>query len=813
MPSQRFCWRRACLFGGLLIMALPALHGGDVNTLATIAEREVARRQALISAADAKLDEAAALDAKGSHAEAAKLLLDAYHTLPDSPSADAVKARLRTAFAESACDEAEALLAQARYREANAMLDSVLAADVDPDNAEAKKLKRHAADPDRYPPALTPQHIADKANVEKWLVLANSALDLGDYDRALSVFADVLRVDRYNVAARRGMELVEQHKARYYDAARDHARSRALGEVQKGWEPDVPPSADMTAMFASSAGGGSANRGAREALEKKLHTLRVPKVEFTGASLEEVVEYLRVSSRNIDPEGVGVSFVLNVEPELRARTMTMSLVDMPLDELIRYIVELAGASYKVDGTAVSILSLTSHSVELITKQYRVPPDFIQSAEVGGATAVVDPFAKASTAVGGPQGLQVRRLGAKEFLESRGVTFPDGAGATFVPSTSTLMVRNNAENLAIVDMLVEQALGGTLKQVKVSVRLVQVSQETFNEIGADLGLGASNLPGSNRVFVSGGTPASSAAGSGAPLVTSGLRSSGVILGKPSIDQLIHQNGDTPSITSVSPSQFQLIGAFTDPQFQARLRALQQSKGFDVVTAPEVVTKSGQKASIRIVREFPYPTEFDPPQIPQQGAAPITAGGLRVANPNSSGPVTPATPTAFEKKELGVILEVEPNVSGDGRTVDVAVSPSLTDFEGFIDYGDDIKNRIDFTIYDPIIPTTPLIYTRAGTQYTQQNDILQPVFRKTSANSTVTIYDGATIVLGGLIDERVTDLNDKVPMIGDIPLIGRMWQSKIKQSQKRCVLFFVTVTVIDPSGQRINAPTTAAAQAGQ
>ena len=60
---------------------------------------------------------------------------------------------------------------------------------------------------------------------------------------------------------------------------------------------------------------------------------------------------------------------------------------------------------------------------------------------------------------------------------------------------------------------------------------------------------------------------------------------------------------------------MAGVFSDPQFQLVVRALNQQKGVDLLSAPRVTTKSGQKATIEIIREFIYPTQFQPPQIPQ------------------------------------------------------------------------------------------------------------------------------------------------------------------------------------------------------
>ena len=570
-------------------------------------------------------------------------------------------------------------------------------------------------------------------------------------------------------------------------------------------------------MFASSGGGGSVTRNARDNLQKMLQTLRVPRAEFNGATLEETVEYLRVSSRNVDPAGRGVSFVVSVDAATREKTITLNLQDVPLEELVRYITQMTGTAYRVEDNAVVITSISERSTSLITKTYRVPPDFIQTAEVNASPAASDPFA-AGQGAAAQQGLKLRRMGAKEFLESRGVVFPEGGGASFSPASSMLIVRSNPDNINLVDLLVEQSLGAAPKQVKVSVRMIDVSQTNLNELGFDWLLGQSNVPGSSRVFASGGTvgnqgdPAKFDTGSNG-IVTAGLRSSGALFGVSSLDNELANSkasGGAPTADSRSPTQFALTGVLSDPQFQVALRAIQQKKGVDLVSVPSIVAKAGQKSSIRVIREFPYPTEFDPPQIPQQvgqsnAFAVNLITGTRTTNANNSGPITPTTPTAFEKKELGVVLEIEPVVSADGKTVEVALSPSNTEFEGFIDYGSDISNAIDSVNFDPVLFA---YVTATGSRYTQPNNILQPVFRKSTVTTAVNIYDGSTIVLGGVISERVGNIEDKVPFVGNIPLVGRLWQSKVKETQQRCVLFFVTVDVIDPSGQKVNQATAAA-----
>lgn len=202
-------------------------------------------------------------------------------------------------------------------------------------------------------------------------------------------------------------------------------------------------------------------------------------------------------------------------------------------------------------------------------------------------------------------------------------------------------------------------------------------------------------------------------------------------------------------------------------------------------------------MHVVRQFPYPTEFNPPQIPQNfggnSGATLTivnlATGGSASNAGGGGgiPITPTTPTAFATKEVGIILEVEPVISGDGKSVEISLTPSNIEFEGFIDYG------------SPIIKPSDGV---GASTVLQANHIYQPVFRNTHTTTSVNVYDGSTVVIGGLVQETRQDINDKVPIVGDLPLIGRFWQSKVTQSEKRCIVFFVTVKVIDPSGQRVN-----------
>jgi general secretion pathway protein D len=74
---------------------------------------------------------------------------------------------------------------------------------------------------------------------------------------------------------------------------------------------------------------------------------------------------------------------------------------------------------------------------------------------------------------------------------------------------------------------------------------------------------------------------------------------------------------------------------------------------------------------------------------------------------------------------------------------------------------------------------------------------------SVVTTVNIWDNQTVVLGGLISSHINTIKDKVPVLGDLPLLGRLFQSQSKESNKKNLMIFVTATIVDPAGNRVHS----------
>jgi general secretion pathway protein D len=158
------------------------------------------------------------------------------------------------------------------------------------------------------------------------------------------------------------------------------------------------------------------------------------------------------------------------------------------------------------------------------------------------------------------------------------------------------------------------------------------------------------------------------------------------------------------------------------------------------------------------------------------------------------VTPSFPRDFTKQDLGVVLDAKPTIGPDGYTIDLELNPKVTDFDGFINYGSPINsvgNQIG--TYNGVPASIPIIQTLTT------NTINQPVFSFREVNTFVTVWDGQTVALGGLIREDVQKVQDKVPFLGDIPLAGRLFRSDVDQKLKKNLVIFVTPRILDAEGQ--------------
>ncbi|MGH7941432.1 MAG: type II secretion system protein GspD [Limisphaerales bacterium] len=147
------------------------------------------------------------------------------------------------------------------------------------------------------------------------------------------------------------------------------------------------------------------------------------------------------------------------------------------------------------------------------------------------------------------------------------------------------------------------------------------------------------------------------------------------------------------------------------------------------------------------------------------------------------VSAITPTV-QQVETGPILDVVPDVLSDGYTINLTLIPSLIEFTGY--------------------ETPPSLgsFSASGLNVVLLPTAL-PAFSVRETTTTVNVWDGQTVVLGGLVYSQIIEEKDTVPVIGDIPILGRLFQSEQKTETKRNLMIFVTPTIIDPAGNRVHS----------
>ncbi|NWK56268.1 type II and III secretion system protein [Verrucomicrobiaceae bacterium N1E253] len=806
-------------------------YGG--GSTSSIAQKEIARRARLVQQADQALALGRAAYAEQDYEEAVKQYKIAASLLPPGP---ALEDRRRSYYGH--LGDASIALAQqyrrvGKYDEGRALLEDVLRRD--PANLNAKKQLAYFDDPIRTSPALTYEHTQNVDKVRRHLYMGEGFYNLGKYDDADAEFRKVLRIDPYNKAARRWMEKVANIKSDYYRSAYDHTRAHLLQEVDAAWEMAVP--AEVPVFVPKEQGGPTSGVAY---LQQQLNTITIPMVDFDNTTVEEALDFLRLRSRELAPDSK-INFIVrkpsvsgggdsgigadDLDPDADAglnpnqlRIKELKLRDVPLGTVLQYICDATRLRYKLDEHSVVLLPLDSLEVnDLYTRSFVVPPDFIAQLMQGSDSSSDiddDPFGGGGSSGGTTLS---QRPGAKELLMKNGVNFPDKAFANHIAATSTLVVRNTLANLDIIEQVIEGMRIGGPRQVRILTKFIEISQENTDELSFDWIVTPFNVAG-NSTFLGGGTVGNGSPRTGGDFIspvsgvtipgipsgttqqvsntsTAGLRSGDYATTRNSIDAILNNPTRTAQTGNVAPGILSLTGLYTDGQVQMIMRGLAQKKGSDIMTAPSVLARSGEKATIEVIREFIYPTEYEPPELPNSVGTNNSTGGIGGIGGGgaSSFPVTPATPTAFETRNTGVTLEIEPTIGESNYTIDLRFAPEIVEFEGFINYGSPIQSPASDALGNPIQVTIT------------ENRIEMPVFSTRRVNTALTIYDGYTVSVGGLMSENVQNVEDKVPVLGDLPLIGRLFQSKAENHIKSNLIIFVTAEIIDAAGQRINNPT--------
>lgn len=324
---------------------------------------------------------------------------------------------------------------------------------------------------------------------------------------------------------------------------------------------------------------------------------------------------------------------------------------------------------------------------------------------------------------------------------KGVRFPERTSIYYQPEFKSLFVRQTMPNLLAIENILSEYQNEQKDlmghQVEIEAKFVEVSQSTLDELGFSWRMN-SDL----HLFDNLTLPAQD-------ILASGLRTASMALGGASGSDLLTISKNTGSL-----------------QWDLFVTAMEQSDDADVLSAPRVVTLDGSTAVIQVGEERMIPKAFD-------------------VNNSDTSPYVEHTDWDLEL--MGVYMEVTPEILGDGL-IDINLRPRILDIVGTDSY--------------KVTPEYDAKFNYQGTTgmetITKVNASL-PYFRVRELETNVTVADGSTIAMGGLIYDKLETFRDKVPVLGSIPLIGRLFRSEGERSVKRNLMIFVTATQVDLKGQ--------------
>lgn len=602
--------------------------------------------------------------------------------------------------------------------------------------------------------AVDPDNKRRKANIDVLLRESRVLYKNKKYEKVRDNMEKVLVLDPYNQDA---MTLLNKTYKKLYDVGmirRENDALERLTEVEWKWNEAVLPEDSSISEEVPRE-----MTGNRSTLYDKLQKIMIDKILFETTDIQSILARLAALSKENDPEGVGVSIIPPPDIAVRSRKIPyLELEKVPLMEVLKYVCELAGLKYKIEDRAVLVGTEGIDDMEHGFFQVRNslinriaaevgPKEEKEEEKTGGITDRVDTFTdegafdEASTELKSVAPVTPEML--KQFFNDRGISFEDpNSSIAFDTKTNKLIVKNTPDNLRRMDALLKE-IDIQTPLVLIEAKILEISMNAVEELGFDWTLTYLNT-NTNQRFTFGNLPVSN-------------------LYRPSSEannKLINNMNILPNFGS--DNQFNLF---------LSVRAIDRTDRAEVISSPRLLTTSGQEASLNVDQQRYFPDSWDDPEVT------IINGTSYTYNP----PVPD-----FEEQAVGTIFKVTPTVSPNNYTIIVKMNTDISKMTGWSNY--------DYSIIIGGLMNSPADTTIGNVTPKMK----MPEFSRRVVDTSVKIYDGETVVIGGILEDMATKKDDKWPFLGDVPMLGRLFTDSFSKSQKTNLLIFVTSRLMKGNG---------------
>ena len=448
-------------------------------------------------------------------------------------------------------------------------------------------------------------------------------------------------------------------------------------------------------------------------------------VDFRDVSLDYVLDFLS------DATGVNIITGSSVEPS--DKKVTIKVKDMALESLLKYIFRNQGLIYRIEKNAVWVDTIDAMKEEdLETRIYYLNQGLAMFTEFSGKT---------TGSTGGFGGAaSISKINTIKDVLENAVIWPSDSKINLDERTGALIITNTPSNLRIVEEILYN-LDIDATQVLIETRFVEINVTDLNELGVNL-----TLSSPFAVYKDDGQ---------------------------SVNEISSSSGSNFSPFSNASEGLNLTyqGMLTKPQFSAVLHALERNTKLKTLSSPKITSLNNQTATIEIVNEFVYPTRYEPTLIKED----LNGDGDFLDEELVDGVLTKETrfvnvPQGFETRDVGILLQVTPNVGADKETITLTLKPEVSEA------------------------------TRDAFQYS--GEVSLPKFTTRNLTTNIVVKNGDTIVLGGLIKETRTNTKTKTPFLGDLPLLGALFRKNSDSVERKNLLIFVTATILGRAGEKLH-----------
>ena len=557
-------------------------------------------------------------------------------------------------------------------------------------------------------------------------VVAEAAfyLEQENYDKAISRYNDALAMDPGDLLVRELLTEAKHLREDRLDAI--HLQEEKVEDRQ--FMQEVSKSAMGIEDFRRAMKGhGYAHPhvgGKKEALPVIHDKLQIPiTADFRDVDLVSVLNFLS--------DYTGINIIASQLVTSEARPITVRFKELPLERALKYLIKGQGLSYRIDDDLIWVATVEEmDSEELETRIFYL--------EKG--SGVFSTYSSSNMGSLGTTGGSATVSGTKSIKEliEEAVPFPAGAKIVFDDRTGALIVTNTPTNLKKIEKIL-YVVDEPPQQILIESRFIEINMDEWESFGMNANL-------DSRLHYK------EEDGIGASI-------SNVFTG---VSQAV--NTDTGGLA------FTFSGLLTDPQFSIVLNALKRMSKTKTLSAPKITTINNQTATIKVVTEEVYPTEFEVSLIQQDlnGDGDLDdAGETEFAN----------VPQNFVTRDIGIILQVTPSVGVDKKTITLSVVPEVSTVA-------QDPAKFPITSYDS---DGNEIETSSGTPNL-------PRFSTSTLSTTVVLESGQTAVLGGLIKETLGHTREKTPFLGDLPWVGQLWRSEQDTIERTNLIIFITGRVV-------------------